>query len=188
MSKKKKLTNKEIIEEAFKEEVVEQATEQEVADQEAVEEYTKTVYDALNNEEYVATTIGREMGWLDRLRHELEKAWTKFHRKFPRLVWYGQELDVRLTFIDYMALVTESAERVAIDEAQAALRRAGITFDTGTDFVTGFRDWEWDYSLRGPLSVTFVGKNKKPEERSAYAGATIGTTYRTEPEATSTLV
>jgi hypothetical protein len=40
-------------------------------------------------------------------------------------------------------------------EAEAALRKLGISFDTGSGF--GFRDWELDSSLTGPMNVYFKG-------------------------------
>ena len=38
-------------------------------------------------------------------------------------------------------------------EAEKALQKIGITFDAGAGF--GFRDWEWDDSLNGPINVYF---------------------------------
>lgn len=32
------------------------------------------------------------------------------------------------------------------------LEEIGVNFDTGSGF--GFRDWQWDYSLSGPVQVT----------------------------------
>lgn len=34
---------------------------------------------------------------------------------------------------------------------ESALRRIGITFDAGSD--GDVRDWEWDWSLKGPISI-----------------------------------
>jgi hypothetical protein len=39
-------------------------------------------------------------------------------------------------------------------DAERSLRKAGITFDTGGGF--GGRDWEWDWSLEGPVTVRFL--------------------------------
>lgn len=47
-------------------------------------------------------------------------------------------------------------------EAEKALRKLGITFDTGAGF--GFRDWEWDFSLKGPINVYF--QQFKKEEKT----------------------
>ena len=35
----------------------------------------------------------------------------------------------------------------------------GIHFDTGAG--CGNRDWEWDWSLRGPIEIHFVRKKRK---------------------------
>ncbi len=40
----------------------------------------------------------------------------------------------------------------AIVEAQAALGRAGVTFDTSAS-SEGERDWEFDWSLNGPVQI-----------------------------------
>ena len=42
-------------------------------------------------------------------------------------------------------------------KAELALRKVGISFDTGTDFID--RDWEFDWSLHNPNHVK--RKNKK---------------------------
>ena len=34
------------------------------------------------------------------------------------------------------------------------LDKMGIKFDTGTGF--GCRDWQWDWSLKGPVKVTYL--------------------------------
>jgi len=45
-------------------------------------------------------------------------------------------------------------QKEALWRAQDELHAAGISFDTGYAFDSGVRDWEWDWSLRGPVSVT----------------------------------
>lgn len=40
-----------------------------------------------------------------------------------------------------------------IMELEKLLHEMGINFDTGTDFRS--RDWEWDWSLSGPVNVFF---------------------------------
>jgi len=40
-----------------------------------------------------------------------------------------------------------------IIEVEKAFQKIGITFDTGAGF--GYRDWEWDFSLKGPINVYF---------------------------------
>jgi hypothetical protein len=91
----------------------------------------------------------------------------RLSRKFPRLVWYGDELDVRLTF-DGRGLGTDAD---AIFECQRILREAGISFDSGSGLEG--RDWELDWSLQGPLRVTFRGRASKPELRVARPRPTV---------------
>ena len=43
----------------------------------------------------------------------------------------------------------------AMFKAQELLCELGINFDTGMNMKTGVRDWEWDWSLRGPIKVVF---------------------------------
>lgn len=38
-------------------------------------------------------------------------------------------------------------------EAQKHLRGAGVSFDTGYSLTDNTRDWEWDWSLSGPISL-----------------------------------
>lgn len=120
-----------------------------------------------------ATTATASPSW----DWNLSRLWTKFTRLFPRLVWYGQELDVLITFkADKLRPIIEKDEKwplseerqqeleaaaklvvkdSPIEEAQALLRRSGLSFDTGIG--TEGRDWFFDYSLSGPISVTFRG-------------------------------
>jgi len=42
----------------------------------------------------------------------------------------------------------------------------GVSFDTGAGF--GGRDWEWDWSLSGPIKLTLLnGEVTEVEEKSA---------------------
>lgn len=43
-----------------------------------------------------------------------------------------------------------------IFEIEKKLLEIGISFDTGAG--CGFRDWEWDWSLKGPVKVTHKSK------------------------------
>lgn len=109
-----------------------------------------------------------------------KKLWSNFKHMFPTLVWAGDELNVVVTFEnDKLVFARENqlgeplpaeeihklrteAEKVIknspLEEAEAHIRRAGIQFDTGIG-ATG-RDWFFDYSLRGPVSVKFISKVK----------------------------
>lgn len=72
----------------------------------------------------------------------------------------GKPVQVRLEF----DLTKMSPEQITcVHEAQALLRKAGITFDSGTDINT--RDWELDWSLKGPVSVKFVREGGPEEEK-----------------------
>lgn len=97
--------------------------------------------------------VGRAKGWLLRLR-----------RRLPYLVWYGDEIDVRVTFSqDKLDDVTNPFRQLfsgELFELEKRLGNIGIGFDRGVGFDG--RDWEWDWSLKGPISVTFRGRASKP--------------------------
>ena len=42
-------------------------------------------------------------------------------------------------------------------------RDIGVTFDTGAGF--GNRDWCWDFSLKGPVSINLVNKVEEHAEK-----------------------
>lgn len=87
-------------------------------------------------------------------------------RKLPRLVWYGEELDVVVTFSEDPLSQNDSLNNLqsgGLYEIQEHLRHMGIEFDSGQG--PNGRDWEWDWSLSGPISVRFRNKATKPEKR-----------------------
>lgn len=47
-------------------------------------------------------------------------------------------------------------------EIEKKFREIGITFDTGGGM--GQRDWEWDFSLEGPVKVYFLEEFKLDEK------------------------
>lgn len=115
-------------------------------------------------------------GWkLHRTR--LRDALTRFRRRYiPYLVWWGDEIDVRVTLKENriqaiecpdpesaMAAAVHQLQRGTFYEVEKQFREVGISFDSGLGF--GGRDWEWDWSLQGPISVTFRGRASKPERR-----------------------
>jgi hypothetical protein len=68
----------------------------------------------------------------------------------------GKECEVKIVF---------DLKRVDLEKLFAIerlLREMGICFDTGGG--CGGRDWEWDYSLQGPVKVLFKGDR---EQRTA---------------------
>jgi|WetSurSiteA1Bulk_404760.scaffolds.fasta_scaffold00030_13 hypothetical protein len=48
-------------------------------------------------------------------------------------------------------------------QAEKLLNEIGISFDTGGGF--GGRDWEWDWSLKGPVKVYFKELKEDFEKR-----------------------
>lgn len=90
-------------------------------------------------------------------------------RKLPYLVWYGDELDVGVT-LSQDKLTADSMEGAfkqfnsgAFVEIEKIFSEMGIGFDKGLG-LDG-RDWEWDWSLQGPISIRFRSRATKPERR-----------------------
>lgn len=130
-----------------------------------------------------AGNVVREMNGWELFWSRLHTRWVQFARRLPRLVWYDDELDVVVTFTaDRLPAIAatspEAGLREALGEMNASpiaeiehnLSRLGIGFDKGMGL--GGRDWEWDWSLRGPISVRFRGKARKPERRNCPLKAT----------------
>jgi hypothetical protein len=94
----------------------------------------------------------------------------RFRRRLPYLVWWNDELDVTVTFSQQKLdpdAPFYSLFAGRIGEITAALREAGIEFDRGVG-CDGY-DWEWDWSLKGPISIRFRSKAQKPELRKERA-------------------
>lgn len=108
----------------------------------------------------------REMTRLQIVRSRLSILATRLRRKLPYLVWYGDELDVRVTF-SQNKLDPENPMRSlfsgALYEVEKQMRDMDINYDTGIGCAG--RDWEWDFSLKGPISVTFRSRATRPERR-----------------------
>lgn len=122
-----------------------------------------------------ATAIGnplqpREMTRFEQWRFRLYRwfLW-KRQRYIPYLVWYGDEVDVRVLLKDNKLRAADIGEaledlhRGTFYKIERQLAEVGIEFDKGMG--PDGRDWEWDWSLRGPISVTFRRRAKKPELR-----------------------
>lgn len=90
-------------------------------------------------------------------------AWMRMLRRkyLPYLVWEGDEIDVGVTLKGLGAIGGNPSQ---VWEAQRALNEMGISFDTGSGLHG--RDWEWDWSLKGPISVRFRRRAKNPETRT----------------------
>lgn len=110
--------------------------------------------------------LARETSVIERIRSRLRGCLTRLRRRLPHVIWAGQEVDVHVTLMgagpDFEARAEGDGSR-AIRQAQTALHEAGIQFDSGGGL--GVRDWQWDYSLNGPISVTLVGKARRPDRR-----------------------
>lgn len=91
-------------------------------------------------------------------------------RYVPMLVWHNDEVDVVVTFKEDILRAADIGEAMAqfaspgsLYEAKRHLNEIGISFDSGIGMEG--RDWEWDWSLRGPISVRFRRRAKRPELR-----------------------
>lgn len=93
----------------------------------------------------------------------------RLRRRLPYVVWYGAEIDVRVTMKENrlraasMPGAVRQLYKGSFYEAEKHLIECGITFDKGLG--PDGRDWEWDWSLAGPISVTFRGPASKPDRR-----------------------
>lgn len=108
------------------------------------------------------------------------RAWWRqnISRRIPKIIWHGDEVDVRIVFTEarLRQRVYDSLEAMTEDvigqlgtgrmaEIEAMLNEIGVTFDRGVG--PDGTDWEFDASLRGPVSVKLIGRAKKPELRQA---------------------
>lgn len=112
---------------------------------------------------------GRPMTRKEKIKSKL-MYWRSVIRQYiPHIIFPGDELDVVVT------IKTQKLDAISVEEALAQLnsgafheiekifRENGITFDKGMGWHG--RDWEWDYSLQGPISISFKQKASKPERR-----------------------
>ena len=68
----------------------------------------------------------------------------------------GKDVAVNIQF-DTSKFSSEQMDKLF--EVENLLRELGVSSDTGAAFDddgTRKRDWQWDWSLRGPVKVTFV--------------------------------
>lgn len=106
------------------------------------------------------------------LRNQAKMLAWRIRRRLPYLVWYGDEIDCTVTLKDNGALSPDSTidnieftGSSLVWDAQECLNKMGIRFDTGSGCHG--RDWEWDYSLKGPISIQFRSRAKRPYLRMA---------------------
>lgn len=65
---------------------------------------------------------------------------------------YGKKVAVNIQF-DLTKMTAE--QKKTLRKITLLMSSLGITYDTGTD--GDIYDWEWDYSLSGPVRVSFKG-------------------------------
>ena len=109
-----------------------------------------------------------EMAGLELWRHRIAIWFRRVGRRIPRLVWHGDEIDAVVTFSQDTLDPDDPMRGLfsgGLFEIEKQLRHMGITFDTGQG--CDGRDWEWDWSLSGPISLRFQGRAKNPERRAA---------------------
>ena len=117
--------------------------------------------------------IARQMGPLEGLWYDIKLKVAGLRRRYiPYLVWHGQQVDIRVTFLenrlhpvdpDHPEDAVHQLMSGALAKIEQDLREIGIEFDRGLG--CGGRDWEWDSSLEGPVSLSFMGVTEKPERR-----------------------
>ena len=118
-------------------------------------------------------SVAREMTRWEQFVSNIRHHATMLRRRFPHLVWSGQEVDVGVTFANDPLFATEIEDAFRqlyngrLHDAEHALADMGVTFDKGMGF--GGRDWEWDWSLKGPVSVRFRCRASEPENRNRLA-------------------
>lgn len=77
----------------------------------------------------------------------------------------GREAEVGIQF-DLTVMTPE--QRQKLFEVERLLGELGVAFDRGSDGRQ--RDWEWDWSLRGPVRVVFQRfTDENPENRHTRA-------------------
>jgi hypothetical protein len=110
-----------------------------------------------------------EITFWQRLVSSVKGRLIRLRRKLPYLVWWNDELDVSVTLLKDK-LLTDDASVAFRDlnsgtfaEVEKKLSEAGIHFDKGLG--PEGRDWEWDWSLVGPINIRFRGRAKYPELR-----------------------
>lgn len=110
----------------------------------------------------------REMTPTEQIFSNIKSFFVRLRKKLPYLIWYNDELDVCVTFHEDKLRQDDPLRSLFgghLHQAEKLLNEVGIEFDHGIGFRG--RDWEWDWSLRGPISIKFRNKAKKPELRKA---------------------
>ena len=118
----------------------------------------------------LSASVASEMNGWQIFLCRLRGYYIRLRRKCPYVVWYDDELDVTVTFSREHLLPDGSIDdafRTLFGSRLAVVEKAIGDMDIGFDRGVGFdgRDWEWDWSLRGPISVRFRSRATKPERR-----------------------
>lgn len=99
--------------------------------------------------------------------HRIGLRLSRLKRFIPRLVWPGDEVDVVITFTENKLQQDANPLRQlwqgALPQIEMQLAEIGVEFDKGLG--PDGRDWEWDWSLRGPVRVKFRSRAKRPHLR-----------------------
>lgn len=117
-----------------------------------------------------SSAVGREMTSLGAACLMAKNFFVRLRRLLPYLVWYEDELDVRVTFSGERLNRSVTSGSIAdalfksdLAKIERMFGEMEIWFDRGVG-IEG-RDWEWDWSLNGPISVTFKARATKPMRR-----------------------
>lgn len=124
------------------------------------------MFEVINNTPNTSDLVAKEMTPLERFISSLKYWLIRQRRKFPYLVWYNDELDVTVTLSQDKLRPEVGIEQLwsgAFAEIERTLSAMGIGFDKGMG--PSGRDWEWDWSLKGPISVRFRSRATRPEKR-----------------------
>jgi len=114
--------------------------------------------------------LARDMTKVKYVVSRLGIAITRFRRRFiPYMVFHGQEVNVRLTWRENKLRATSPEQALKqlnsghLFEVERMISDIGISFDKGIG-LNG-RDWEMDWSLDGPINISFQGPCKTKEKR-----------------------
>ena len=105
---------------------------------------------------------GIKRTFFDRMKGALRRFRNRF---IPHLVWYNDEVDVRISFKGLVNGVPTHVSTTELHIIENILNKMGIGFDLGFHHMEFRRDWEWDYSLKGPVAVQFRRRVERPENR-----------------------
>lgn len=113
----------------------------------------------------------REMTKFERTINTIKQKLVLFRRKhIPFIVYWDDEVNVCVTWLENKlpeGVTKEAAIKVLnsgpIYQIENLASEIGVDFDKGISFEG--RDWEWDFSLRGPISLKFRGPCETKERR-----------------------